>query len=267
MTKAGKGKAATKRPKAPPEGAHDWVSFPDPEEDRTWVVDVTFLLSRWRCIFGDGCQGVLTGPAPELVQGCCSYGAHFLDDEDVERVKAAAATLTPAEWQFHQGDVIDVVEAGEDDATVTRMVDGACIFLNRPGFAAGPGCALHAAALGRGERPMDLKPTVCWQLPLRREDETDGTGHVTSVVRQWDRRHWGEGGFEFHWWCTEAPEAFTAHEPVYRTMETELRLMLGDDIYDEIVKYCDARLAAGQQPLPHPAEVKVSLGRTRIRRA
>ena len=44
------------------------------------MFDVTFLLSRWTCIFGDGCQGVLTGPAPELVQGCCSYGAHFTDE-------------------------------------------------------------------------------------------------------------------------------------------------------------------------------------------
>jgi hypothetical protein len=33
------------------------------------------------------------------------------------------------------------------------------------------------------------------------------------------------------------------------------------------VKYCDARLDSTTPPLPHPAEVKVSLGRTRIRRA
>jgi hypothetical protein len=260
MTKAGKTKGGAKRPKAPPEGAHDWVSFPDPEEDRTWVVDVTFLLSRWRCIFGDGCQGVLTGPAPELVQGCCSYGAHFIDDEDVERVKQAAATLTPAEWQFHQGDVIDVVESGEDDATVTRLVDGACIFLNRLGFAAGPGCALHSAALGRGERPMDLKPTVCWQLPLRREDEVDGTGHVTSVVRQWDRRHWGEGGFDFHWWCTEAPEAFTGQQAVYESMADELREMVGPDVHPIIVAELERRRAAPAPALVHPAEVRVHLG-------
>ena len=29
----------------------------------------------------------------------------------------------------------------------TRLVDDACIFLNRPGFAAGPGCALHLHAM------------------------------------------------------------------------------------------------------------------------
>ena len=108
---------------------------------------------------------------------------------------------------------------------------------------------------------------VCWQLPLRtfdRDEEDDDS--VTSVLTEFGREGWGEGGEEFAWWCTEAPEAYTAHEPVYRSMETELRLMVGDDVYDEIVKYCDARLEAGPPALPHPAQVKVSLGRTRIRR-
>ena len=60
---------------------------------------------------------------------------------------------------------------------------------------------------------MTLKPEVCWQLPLRREDQVDDDeGHVTSVIRQWDRRHWGKGGREFHWWCTEAPDAFVGSQ-------------------------------------------------------
>ena len=37
--------------------AHEWVSFEDPDEERTWVFDVTFLLSRWSCIFGAGLPG------------------------------------------------------------------------------------------------------------------------------------------------------------------------------------------------------------------
>ena len=39
------------------ETAREWISFEDPTEERTWVFDVTFLLSRWECIFGRGCQG------------------------------------------------------------------------------------------------------------------------------------------------------------------------------------------------------------------
>ena len=62
---------------------HEWISFEDPDEDRTWVIDATFLLSDWTCIYGQGCQGVLTGDATGMQQGCCSYGAHFLDEADV----------------------------------------------------------------------------------------------------------------------------------------------------------------------------------------
>jgi hypothetical protein len=208
---------------AAPAGAHEWVSFPDPDEDRTWVFDVTFLLSGWHCIYGAGCQGVLTGPAPELEQGCCSYGAHFTDVDDSARVLAAAGKLTAQQWQFRsRGRRGGMVRTDSEGATVTRLVDGACIFLNRPGFAGGAGCALHRAALEAGARPLDWKPDVCWQLPLRREDDTDDDGHVTSTVTQWDRRHWGPGGMDFHWWCTDGPDAFGGKVPVYRHMAGEL---------------------------------------------
>ena len=195
-----------------PIDTHEWISFEDDEEERTWVFDVTFLTSNWTCIFGNGCLGVLTGPAPELVQGCCSYGAHLVDKKDARRVEKAAATLTAEEWQNH-GTKKNVIHENKNGETVTRLVDDACIFLNKPGFAGGVGCAFHIAAMNRGVDHMTLKPEVCWQLPLRREDEVDDDeGHVTSVIRQWDRRHWGKGGREFHWWCTESPEAFVGQQ-------------------------------------------------------
>src|ERR1700716_78002 len=78
--------------------AREWVSFDDPEEDgRRWQIDVTFLLSRWQCIFGDGCQGVLEEKAPELILGCCSYGAHFTDKKDRDAVVKMARSLTDDE--------------------------------------------------------------------------------------------------------------------------------------------------------------------------
>ncbi len=43
----------------------EWVTFQDPKRKKhVWHVDVTFLTSHWSCIFGNGCQGVLTEPAP-----------------------------------------------------------------------------------------------------------------------------------------------------------------------------------------------------------
>src|SRR5579863_2253781 len=88
-------------PTAAPDNAHEWVSFEDPKEERTWVFDVTFLTSPWTCIFGNGCQGVLTGPSPELVQGCCSYGAHLVDKADARRVEKVARQLDRDGWQYH----------------------------------------------------------------------------------------------------------------------------------------------------------------------
>ena len=237
-----------------PADTHEWVSFEDPEEDRTWVFDVTFLASSWTCIFGRGCQGNLTGPAAELEQGCCSYGAHFTDAEDVARVVAVAETLTADQWQFRaQGRRRGIWRTTVDGELVSRLVDDACIMLNRPGFPGGSGCALHRAALERGERPLDLKPNVCWQLPLRREDAVADDGHVTSTIRQWDRRHWGEGGQEFHWWCTESPEAFVGTQPVYRELRDELIELTGVKVYEQLETYLLAKTAAPVAFLPHPA--------------
>src|SRR6516162_7112101 len=123
----------------PPDDTREWISFEDEDEERTWIFDATFLSSNWTCIFGNGCQGVLTGPAPELVQGCCSYGAHFIDDEDVATVEATAARLTDEQWQHRRKARRNGFFRTEPDGTrITRLVDGACIFLNRPGFPAGP---------------------------------------------------------------------------------------------------------------------------------
>ncbi|MFN8038133.1 MAG: hypothetical protein U0Q07_02885 [Acidimicrobiales bacterium] len=236
-----------------PLDAHEWVSVD--HDGETYLFDVTFLTSPWTCIFGAGCQGVLTGPAPELVHGCCTYGAHFVDKEDRKRVEALAEQLTADEWQLKKkarklGGPIHKNEHGE---WVTRTVKDACIFLNRVGFPAGPGCALHQVAVDRGERPLDWKPTVCWQLPLRLEERTDDVDHRTWVLREWKRRDWGEGGLEFHWWCTEGPEAFVDHRAVYETLREEIVELVGEEPYRLLCEQLDQRERATETFLPHPA--------------
>jgi len=244
--------------RAMPLDTHEWVSFEDPDEYRTWVFDVTFLTSPWTCIFGAGCQGVLTGPSPELSQGCCSYGAHFTDDDDVAHIEEVAATLTPEEWQFigeaprRADGSLAIAEDNDDGETVSVLADDACIFLNRPDFAGGAGCALHFAAVNRSQRPLDMKPNVCWQLPLRREDEevdNDKLDRVVSTIRQWDRQHWGEGGEEFHWWCTETADAFVGGVPVYVSMRDELIALTNRRVYNSLVAYLEQRDGT---PVPHP---------------
>lgn len=233
------------------EQLHEWISFELGGE--TYQFDLTFLTSDWRCLYGAGCPGIGEAPAPELAIGCCTHGAHFADKADRRHVAALVDRLGDDEWQLkaeadHLGGAI--VKDAEAGAWVTRTHDGACILLNRPGFPAGAGCALHQAALARGERPVDWKPYVCWQLPLRLEFHTDDSGHLTNIVREWKRRDWGEGGADFHWWCTEAPEAFGGSEPVVVSLRDELVALVGEEAYEALLTHLRSR--PDEVALPHP---------------
>lgn len=240
-----------------PEDLHEWISFDDPNEHRTWVFDATYLRSNYTCIYGCGCKGILDQPAPELALGCCSHGAHFADADDMKNLRRHAEHLTPEQWQFHDKGhgKKGYLAKGEPEIdgsvpTLTRLVDDACIFLNRVGFEGGVGCALHIAALEAGERPMDWKPSVCWQVPIRLEHSTDESGHVTSRLREWKRRDWGEGGDTFGWWCTEEPDAFVGSEPLYISAKDDIVELVGAAIYEAMVVQLER---PNWVPLPHPA--------------
>lgn len=227
------------------------LTFEDPKEQRTWLFDATFMRSSWKCIFGEGCQGVLDVPSPELNQGCCSHGAHFVDEDDVANVVKAVVRLTPENWQMKsKATTKGFLKRTKGGDTVTRIVDGACIFLNRPGFAGGEGCAFHIAALQADERPLDWKPNVCWQLPLRVENASDANGWVNTTVREWKRRDWGDGGSDLHWWCTESNDAFVGREPVYKYLRDEIIETVGRKVYDLLVEALERPTS---EPLPHPS--------------
>src|SRR5438552_14689776 len=102
----------------------------------TWRFDRSFLTSRWTCIWGRGCLGILPEPAESRGHGCCSIGADLDGVEEARRLSALAATLDPARFEHHAAAATGGVFA-DADQPATRVVDGACIFLNRPGFSAG----------------------------------------------------------------------------------------------------------------------------------
>ena len=228
---------------------HEWFSFDD--DEGTWLFDLSFLASRWSCRFADGCPGVLTEAAPELAEGCCSYGAHFASKPERKRVRAAAERLTDAQWEKRPalGDRKPVVK-GESGTWTTRLLDDTCVFVNSPEFAGGPGCALHRGALEAGERPMDWKPDVCWQVPLRFEQHVDDNGHTTFTLREWKRRDWGEGGSEFHSWCIEEPETYSGIVTVAESMRDELIELIGEDRYQRVAEYLRNRPRVRFLPYP-----------------
>lgn len=201
--------------------------------DVTWRFDRRFLTSNWTCIWGRGCKGILDEPAEHLNQGCCSIGAELANPEEAMTVSALAATLDQDFFQYHKA--IDADDVFSDSTrTHTKVVDGACIFLNRPGFDGGEGCALHLAALRGGESPIAWKPSVCWQLPIKVDWEllTDGTEIAT--VRGWERRDWGDDGDSMHWCCTEGSEAYVGDRPVVESLAAELAAVAGDVVYVEL---------------------------------
>jgi len=88
----------------------EWATFIDPRDAWTWQIDVTFLSSAWKCIYGCGCKGIHGEP----VGGCCQAGVFVQvdsDDEegadDFKRLKKRVKQLTADDW--------DLVERYRDD--------------------------------------------------------------------------------------------------------------------------------------------------------
>jgi len=205
------------------------ISTPDTE----WRFDREFLESNWTCIWGRGCLGILDEPAEHLNQGCCSVGAEFGDEDEAMFISAMAAMIDPELFQFSQ----EATESGifSDDRRInTRVVDGACIFLNRPGFAGGEGCALHLAAVEAEESPLDWKPSVCWQLPIRVDWEPLADGREQATVRRWTRSDWGDEGPTMAWCCTEGERAYVGDSRVVDSLAGEIAGITGTEVFVEL---------------------------------
>ena len=251
-----------------------FVEFANPDdESEVMRCDLTWLTSSYHCIFGQGCQGIYK-ESPDV--GCCALGAHFADKDDEKRVADAVGMLDETLWQFrpvtgkgkakklNKDDWIDVDEEGERKTMVVEY-DGqsACIFHNRDDFAppnefGGAGCALHALALSLEKNPLETKPDVCWQLPIRRTFRTvkrpDGSEYTEVSISEYDRRGWGPGGHDLDWYCTGNTEAHTAPEPLYVSSAAELTELMGKAAYDELARHCEAHLRSRSALAIHPAD-------------
>ena len=205
-----------------------------------WRFDVAFLRSNWQCIW----VGAVSGSATTRMRtagGCCSLGAELEDEDEARLISVLAATLDPARFEHHAA-------AGEGGVfadgrrMATRVVDGGCVFLNRPGFPGGAGCALHLAAIDAGEPPPEWKPAVCWQLPIH-VDWSDG-----DAGRRWRRCARGRGstgarGRVDGWCCSTDAGAFVGEGARHRVARGRAR---GD------------RRTRGLRRAPSPTESMIS---------
>ncbi len=252
--------------------ARDWVEFTDPEDEaQIYKCDLTWLTSNWTCIYGDGCKGVF---ADQPNNGCCTEGAMYSDESDELRVIQAAKRLTPDMWQFYdvakENGSLNVSEVDEDNERKTRTVNGSCIFLNRKGEFSSFGCVLHHLALKEGSHSKDVKPDVCWQLPIRRSFEVREVGereYAVTVIGEYERLAWGDGGEDFDWYCSSDSDAHVGKEPVYLSNSEELKALMGEANYAILKAICDKRMEgialAKAKSLPlfviqHPATVAAS---------
>ena len=243
----------------------DWVEFADPNNDEAiFKCDLTWLTSNWSCIYGSGCKGLYKDRPND---GCCTEGAMYSDLEDELRVTKAAKRLTRDMWQYFdqahtKAGKLNISEIDEDKERKTRQVEKSCIFLNRKEFDGNFGCVLHHLAIKEGKNPLELKPEVCWQLPIRRSYEmrpvAEHEVHVT-VIGEYERLGWGEGGEDFDWYCTSNTEAHVGKEPVYKSNKAELVALIGEAAYKVLANICDSRMEIlNKRKLPlfinhHPA--------------
>ncbi|MGH3367875.1 MAG: hypothetical protein ACRDOY_11795 [Nocardioidaceae bacterium] len=243
-----------------------WVEFVDPTDDeQVYRCDLTWLTSRWSCIFGAGCQGIY---ADRPDDGCCTLGAHYSDRDDEKRVRKFAKQMGDEDWQYRaEGRHNGWTETDEDGERKTRQVDGACIFHNRPDFDGPQGCALHSFALKKGLHPLETKPDVCWQLPIRRTfrevERPDGTEYTEVTLAEYDRRGWGPGGHDLDWYCSGNTEAHIAQDPLFVSYEPELVAMIGTPAYDELAAHCREHLRSRSRLALHPADPKHGTGHRR----
>ena len=204
--------------------------------ETVWRFDRAFLMSNWTCIWGRGCRGILAASTEPLGHGCCSIGADLGDVDEAMNVSAHAALLRPDEFEHHAEATAGGIFS-DDSRLHTRVVAGACIFLNSPAFPGGAGCALHVAAARFGESPIDWKPSVCWQLPLH-VDWVERDEHTEiATIRGWSRADWGAEGETMGWCCTEEPETHVGDRPVVESLADELVAIVGEPVYVELRRH------------------------------
>ena len=203
--------------------------------DTLWRFEKDFFTSNWTCIWGRGCKGIDVAENIENGFGCCSLGCE-LDGVDEAMNLSAYAAMIPQHLFQH----FDEAQSGgifkDEKNSATRVVDGACIFLNRPGFSGGAGCALHLGALHFGESITEWKPSVCWQLPIKVDWEMRVVNVAVATVYRWNRTAWGEVGDDMAWCCTEGTDAYCGDSRVIDSLAEEISGIVGEPVFVELRK-------------------------------
>ena len=169
-----------------------WVEFADPADgDQVFRCDLTWLTSRTSASSARAARASTPARRTRLLharRALLRQGRREAGGVVRRQARPTTWQHRPQKAKVRRGDWIETDEDGERK-TRTVDVDGqsACIFHNRTDFAAGAGCALHALALREGQHPLETKPDVCWQLPIRRTYRDRRAAGRDDVLRGHDR--------------------------------------------------------------------------------
>ena len=136
----------------------------------------------------------------------------------------------------------------------TRLHKDACIFLNRPGFAAGPGCALHLHAMNARASTSARRSRRCaGSCRCARSTATRKTTSITTGAHRVRPRRLGRGRRGVRVVVHRGARGVHRRaSPSTSRWRPSCALMLGDDVYEEVVKYLDdaprRRAAAAAAP-------------------
>ena len=227
---------------------------------KTWLVDMEFLLSNYQCHWGSGCKGI-NPDRPDL--GCCANGA-YLTEGDVELLADKVPQLTDQEWQRKGTKYLHEVKeknrfginrpTGDFKTALQNPNDevSGCVFANDTDFVGGGGCALHIAAMNRGENFLDWKPEICWQMPLYVEEIEEVDAWVLRMF------HWAEE--DYPWFCEHDEMMWVGDNPVYQSMSAELKKLLDTEdteVYPIVKELCDNAFAQGVKTA-NPVQVSLT---------
>jgi hypothetical protein len=196
-------------------GPVEWLTFPAPDDPQhQFRVNVSFLLSNYECIFGRGCPGLLNrGIHPDVA--CCERGVTFIDDEDFA----------------HVADMVDEL-AAEDCDNIAHV--------RRRGW-------YQSSSSGRPYKTLNFSS----------EQPIEPGGRSTTIVSAFTADAWGGtddhedplGRGHMGYWCIDTPDAYRSAQPVYRSMEYELRKEMGDAAYERLAELLDG-IDHPRHPMP-----------------
>jgi len=200
------------------------------QEPVSVMLDIEFLMSGYSCAWGSGCKGIYGDPN----HGCCQIGV-LVDEDERSAMEHYVSLLAPGNWENHgqpwlerwpHGGWRNKLSMNPEMNTTLRPDGKACIFSNSADFAGGAGCALHLAAMARGESYIGTKPYACWSIPIRLSYDED---HNAYWLRGTAMSEWGD---ELDWYCMDPNAedvgaiAWAESEPVYQRYDDVITAMV-----------------------------------------